>query len=163
MVKLKARNAKELKEVSEILKFFPQNELNKISKNFLMYIEENKDDEYEFEWNAENEVNVNTVLPGTITLLQMIFLNYYASEEEVKEINETLDENERVFQQKNHEKYNTDIFLKKANEYEKEAETQVENNLQKNPNNDNTQMTIYKESIFKRIINSILNIFRRKR
>ena len=163
MVKLKARNAKELKEVSEILKFFPQNELNKISKNFLMYIEENKDDEYEFEWNAENEVNVNTVLPGTITLLQMIFLNYYASEEEVKEINETLDENERIFQQKNHEKYNTDIFLKKANEYEKEAETQVENNLQKNPNNDNTQMTIYKESIFKRIINSILNIFRRKR
>ena len=163
MVKLKARNAKELKEVSEILKFFPQNELNKISKNFLMYIEENKDDEYEFEWNAENEVNVNTVLPGTITLLQMIFLNYYASEEEVKEINETLDENERIYQQKNHEKYNTDIFLKKANEYEKEAETQVENNLQKNPNNDNTQMTIYKESIFKRIINSILNIFRRKR
>ena len=163
MEKLKAKNAKELKEVSEILKFFPQNELNKISKNFLNYIEENKDDEYEFEWNEENEVNLNTVLPGTITLLQMIFLNYYASEEEAKEINEILDENERTFQQKAYEKYNIDIFSKKANEDEEEAETQVENNSQNNPNNDNMKMTIYKESIFKRIINSILNIFRRKR
>lgn len=163
MEKVKVENAKELKEVYEILKFFPENELNKISKKFLNYIKEYKDDEYEFEWSVEKVLDYNTVLPGTITLMQMIFMNYFATDEEKKEINEILDKNERIYQEELHEKYNPDNLFEKNSNSNKNKENS-ENNLQNHIKDDNkAQMVIYKENIFKRIINSILNLFRRKK
>ena len=149
----KIDNARELKEIYEILKFFPQNELNKISQEFLNFIEKNKDDEYNFEWNEAKEFNEYTVLPGTITLMQMIFLNYFASEEEKKQINRILDENEQRFQKEAYEKYN-------PNEIFKKTENKVQTNTEFKGDN---QMVIYKENIFNKIINSILNLFRRKK
>lgn len=142
--------SKELKEVYEILKFFPTSELNKISPEFLDFIEANMDNEYEFEWSEEKEFNENTVLPETITLMQMIFLNYYASEDEKEEIKKILDENEKEFQINAYEKYNSNDIFKNRKEI-KQTESEVSN-----------QLTNYKEGVFKRIINSILNIFRRK-
>lgn len=155
MEKVELKNAKELKEVYEILKFFPENELSKIPKKFLNFIDENKDNEYEFEWSEEKELDENTVLPGTITLMQMIFLTYYASDEEKAEINRVLDENEKRFQQEVYEKYNPNAIFKKSNKIIKDDDI-TENN------NDN-QMIVYKENIFKKILNSILNIFRRRK
>ena len=149
----KIDNARELKEIYEILKFFPQNELNKISQEFLNFIEKNKDDEYNFEWNEAKEFNEYTVLPGTITLMQMIFLNYFASEEEKKQINRILDENEQRFQKEAYEKYNPNEIIKKT-------ENKVQTNTEFKGDN---QMVIYKENIFNKIINSILNLFRRKK
>lgn len=143
--------SKELKEVYEILKFFPSSELNKISPKFLNFMENNMDNEYEFEWSEEKEFNENTVLPETITLMQMIFLNYYASEEEKEEIKNLLNENEKNFQMNAYEKYNTNDMFKNKEEV-KQTETDTSN-----------QIANYKESVFKRIINSILKIFRREK
>lgn len=153
MDSIKIENARELKEIYEILKFFPQNELSKISKKFLNFIEKNKDNAYNFIWDENKEFNENTVLPGTITLMQMIFLDYFASEEEKKEINRILDENEQKFQKEIDKKYNPNsIFKMTKNNTQTQEEVKIDN-----------QMVIYKENIFKKILISILNIFRRRK
>lgn len=144
MEKVKIKNSKELKEVYVILSNFPKSELNKLPEKLLKFIEKYKDDDYDFKCDKNFELNEKTALPGTITLMEMIFLNYLSSNNEKKAILKKLDDNELKYSKS----------LKPLNQ-----ENSFTNSDSKE---ENTSLITMKENIFTKIWNLILNIFRRK-
>ena len=84
----------------------------------------------------------------TKSLIAMIYLNYLCDEEEKNNLNSILKSNEEKYQKELREKYNPDNIFKKNNQEAKEKIVE-----------DNAQIKVYKEPLFKRIINKIKNIF----
>lgn len=129
-----------LKELSEIIKFFPRNEYTKIPKTFINFIEENKDDNYKYIIEHIDDFQNQAMLDETRVLLSIVYRDFIASNKEKKQItdiekNELLEEEKRI-----REKYNPDNIFKKR---DTKIET-VENSV---------AMIECKESIFKKIKN----------
>ena len=85
----------------------------------------------------------------TKILLGMLYLNYWATDDEKKEINHILDENEKKYIEQISEKYSTNnIFKKQEKKY---GEEMAEINLP----------VKHKEGMIKKIIKFIKSIFKR--
>ena len=135
-------NNKVLKQVYVILKEFPKEQLEKIPKNVYEYILKNKDNNYNFEINQDFELNSNSVLPGTIKIMEILFLEYIATEEEKNEIIDIMNKNEKEYQEKVRLEYNMDFLNKrKKSEFLKES-----NNL---------PIEVKKENFFIKIIKKL--------
>jgi hypothetical protein len=67
---------KRLKEVAEILKYFPVNELEKIPKEIFEYIHKNKDVNHDFVFDTTKEIYEQNINPDTISLLIYICKEY---------------------------------------------------------------------------------------
>ena len=80
----------------------------------------------------------------------MIEYKYWTTDEEKKILNKALKENEIKYRNKLREQYNPDDIFKN-NKHKKEKENIVKNEI---------YITEYKESLFKKIINKIRNIFK---
>ena len=143
---------KAMREVNEILKYVPLEQKNKISKKFLNLLSENEDKTYNFEINPDNEIKDGDLLYETELLLQVIYRNYWCSEEEKKEIDELLIENEKKYIEEINEKYSYDnLFKNNKKEIVKTEETP------------NLPVVYEEKNIFTKIINFIKNIFKRER
>lgn len=135
-------NNKVLKQVYVILKEFPKEQLEKIPRNVYEYILKNKDNNYNFEINQDFELNSNSVLPGTIKIMEILFLEYIATEEEKNEIIDIMNKNEKEYQEKVRLEYNMDFLNKrKKSEFLKES-----NNL---------PIEVKKENFFIKIIKKL--------
>ena len=64
---------KALKELSEIIKFFPRNEYRKIPKTFVNFIEENKDDNYQYMIEHIDDFQNQAMLDETRVLLSIVY------------------------------------------------------------------------------------------
>ena len=142
MENIEVFNNKVLKQVYVILNEFPKEQLEKIPKNVYEYILKNKDNNYNFEIDHDFELNSNSVLPGTIKIMEILFLEYIATEEEKNEIIDRMNKNEKEYQEKIRLEYNVD-FLNKRNKSEFLKES---NNL---------PIEVKKENIFIRIIKKL--------
>lgn len=142
MENIEVFNNKVLKQVYVILNEFPKEQLEKIPKNVYEYILRNKDNNYNFEIDHDFELNSNSVLPGTIKIMEILFLEYIATEEEKNEIIDRMNKNEKEYQEKIRLEYNVD-FLNKRNKSEFLKES---NNL---------PIEVKKENIFIRIIKKL--------
>ena len=71
---------KAYKEVYEILKNIPKEDLEKIPENVFKTIEEKKDDNYNFEFSGD--IDNQDLLKETRALLATIYKNYWANMEE---------------------------------------------------------------------------------
>ena len=142
MENIEVFNNKVLKQVYVILNEFPIEQLEKIPKNVYEYILKNKDNNYNFEIDHDFELNSNSVLPGTIKIMEILFLEYIATEEEKNEIIDRMNKNEKEYQEKIRLEYNVD-FLNKRNKSEFLKES---NNL---------PIEVKKENIFIRIIKKL--------
>lgn len=67
---------KRLKEVHEILKHFPMDEINKIPKNVFEYLNDNMDDEYEYQFDINKKIYEQNINPDTLSLLLYICKEY---------------------------------------------------------------------------------------
>lgn len=142
MENIEVFNNKVLKQVYVILNEFPKEQLEKIPKNVYEYILRNKDNNYNFEINQDFELNSNSVLPGTIRIMEILFLEYIATEEEKNEIIDRMNKNEKEYQEKIRLEYNVDFLNKrKKSEFLKES-----NNL---------PIEVKKENFFIRIIKKL--------
>ena len=112
------------------------------SKAIGSYVEKTKDLSKEEKENLLREAReYNESLVGKVN-------RYYLNEEEKKRLQEIYAQNEKEYQDMLYEKYNpNDIFKKKEG-------TTIENN---NEIKEKMQMVEYKDSVFKRKINKILN------
>lgn len=142
MENIEVFNNKVLKQVYVILNEFPKEQLEKIPKNVYEYILRNKDNNYNFEIDHDFELNSNSVLPGTIKIMEILFLEYIATEEEKNEIIDIMNKNEKEYQEKIRLEYNVD-FLNKRNKSEFLKES---NNL---------PIEVKKENFFIRIIKKL--------
>lgn len=75
-----------LKELSEIIKFFPRNEYRKIPKTFINFIEENKDNSYEYIIEHIDDFQNQAMLDETRVLLSIVYRDFIASNKEKKQI-----------------------------------------------------------------------------
>lgn len=145
------RNANAMAEVIYYLKGIKQEDIDKIPRKFIQYLNENASKEYKCDFDYNKPLKELNLLDETRGIIGMICYNYWCVTEKQKEqYLKRLSQNEEQYQKILNEKYNPDnIFENKKLDF-------IENTT--NP----TEITEYKESIFKKLINKIKSIFSKK-
>lgn len=148
-------NSKAYSEVYQIVNMMEKIYLDKIPKNVIDFLDEARDKEYQPIIEVNKPLNEQKLQRYTMVLLAILDLNYWCdSEEEKQELLDMFNRNTeiKIKQQKELEiKYNPDNLFKK-----KQTISEIEEN-------EELSMIEYKEpNIIKRILDKILNMFKKK-
>ena len=137
-------------EVYEILNCLDKEEYNKIPVELIEVFEENRNLDYEYEVNEEQDLTKQPMLIETKAILLSIFRDYLATPEQSQKIKQWLQADREYLEKQKQERYSNNVF---------------ENNFKKEYNVDKVDIQlpieIKKRSIFQRIINKLKNIFKR--
>lgn len=146
-IMIKTRQA--YSEIDEFLGLLGEEQRNEIPKKLRDFFKEEKDQEYFKNIDKDIPIKDQNLKEETLAIIALLNLQYWCKdEEEKKRLQEIYAQNEKEYQDILYEKYNpNDIFKKKE-------ETTIENN---NKIKEKMQMVEYKDPVFKRIINKILN------
>lgn len=142
------------KEVLAILDNTEAEAVNKISKKFLNFLKENASKTYKPEFDTTKPIKELKLKPKTEALLGMIYLNYWANEEERVAFKNKVKENEINYQKELKQRYNSDNIFKRHTTMVKEKQEDIqmqEAALTKNK----------KDILIQKIKNKIKKIFRR--
>ena len=142
-------------EVSVILKNMDKFLVSKIPENVKKKIEEDKSQNYKFEYNFNKGLSEQKMLKTTKLYLTMLFLRFLCTEEEKKEILKIMNENEAKYKEELLEKQK----MYSANNIFKENATKKSVVEEKQ---DNLQMVKYKENIFSKFFNKIKNMLKKR-
>lgn len=140
------RNACAYKEIYEILRIFPQELVAKIPQEKIRFFYNNMDNRYEYNISKET-FDGQTMLEETKAILTILFRDYWATSKQKEKILAYENSAKNKLEEETRMKYNPDNLFKKK-EDSKKHEEQIEE----------TALVEYKDSIFKRIVNKILNI-----
>ena len=144
--------AKAYTEVLEIIKYFPQEEYNKIPNEKIEFYKNNMDKDYVFFINPEIDLSKQNISSEANAIIVNLFTEFYATEEQKAKIKDILNINQQKEEQEKKEKYNPDDIFKKVNN------TTEITNIEISENNTNTALIEYKESFFTRFKNFIFKI-----
>lgn len=135
------------KEVYEILKIVPQEDLYKIPKRFIEMIEKRMNKDYKFLIDENMDfVEEQELMLETRTILAYIFLNYWATEKQRGTINIKFKKDIEDAENQKRELYNVDVFKNKKQLEEK--------------NKKELEMVVYKkENFITKIFNKIKRFF----
>lgn len=143
-------------EVLEILNYTQKEDVEKIPKKFLKFLERNSSKTYKPDFDVAKPIKELNLKPKTQALLGLIYLRYWADEEGKEKFNQKLNENEKEYQKELQEKYSVDNLFKNRttviNQENIQEETQKEIQL----------ITVENKTLVQKIIEKIKNIFRRK-
>lgn len=141
---------KAYKEVIEILKYVPQDSLNKIPETMLKMFKSKMDKEYNFSIDINKKLAEQEFLKETKAILANIYRDYWAAPLEKQNIIEKEKQDRIIIEDKKREKYNpNDILKKKQNKSESINKKQT-----------NLPMKV-QQGFFKKIIDFIKNLFKR--
>lgn len=138
-------------EVLDILKHTRKEDVNKISKKFIEFLENNKSKTYIANLDHTKTIKEMELKPKTQALLGLIYLKYWANEEEKLEFRKKARENEVNYQKELNEKYNPDNLFKNKEKIIVSDDNKTNMTLQK----------VKKETFIQRVIQKIKEIFRR--
>ena len=138
-------------EVLDILKHTRKEDVNKIPKKFIEFLENNKSKTYIANLDNTKTIKEMELKPKTQALLGLIYLKYWANEEEKLEFRKKARENEFNYQKELNEKYNPDNLFKNKEKIIVSDDNKTNMTLQK----------VKKETFIQRIIQKIKEIFRR--
>lgn len=139
--------SKVYKELNEVFKYLPQEIEDKIPVELVNQIKNNMDNNYEYQITHISDFSNQSMMKETRAILAILYRDYWASEEERKEI---IEEEKREILKKEEEKKN-----KYKGEYD------IFKNQEKIEATVSQALVEYKEGIFKKIINKIMSWFRR--
>ena len=148
-----------LTEVSEILNNMNENDINKIPKSIINYINKNKSNEYNFKIIPGIPFEEQKIKRETLALLAMFSLYYWCENpEEKNNLYKKFVENERIEEEEKRRKYNPDdLFKIKKNDKEEQI---TENKSTQEA--ENTELIEYKEPNFlMKIIFKLRKLFRK--
>ncbi len=149
-----AKNANAMAEVIYYLKGIRQEDIDKIPKKFIQYLNDNASKEYICKFDYNKPLKELNLLDETRGIIGMICYNYWCTTEKQKEqYIKKLSQNEQQYQEILHEKYNPDKLFKN---HKQESVEEIELNAKE------VSMVQYKESILKKIISKIKSIFTKK-
>lgn len=149
MVETKINNYKKaLVEVDAVLSCLDYNEYKKIPTNIIDAIENNKDEEYTYDYDEELEYEDWSLMPETKAILYNIFKKYLATEEQRKYLQQKERLENYKIESEKIKKYNSENLFKKEKEVKKVE--QEENN----------ELIVKRDSSFKRILEKLKSIFR---
>ncbi len=129
-------------EVYEILSRLDEEEYLKIPEELIEVFEENRNLDYEYEVNEEQNLTKQPMLQETKAILLNIFRDYLATPEQSKKIRQWLQADREYLERQKQEKYSNNLFENKSR---KECEAE-KSNIQ-------LPIEIKKQSIFQKIIN----------
>jgi len=137
-------------EVYEILNCLDKDEYNKIPVELIEVFEENRNLDYEYEVNEEQDLTKQPMLVETKAILLNIFRDYLATSEQSKKIKQWLQADREYLEKQKQERYSNNVFENKGKN---------ECNLDKV--DIQLPIEIKKQSIFQKIIKKLKNIFKR--
>ena len=138
-------------EVNCLLKYMPYSYINKLPEKLLTLIENQSDDYYYIEIDPEKSLAEQGLSEKAKDLLAVLKYNYWSTDDEKKELSTIFYENEKKYQDELHIKYNTKEIFK--NNEEKLNSTNIVKT--------DTQMVVYKENLFIKILNKIKKFFKK--
>jgi len=147
---LNQRYAEASVEVLDILEHMNTNDLARVSNKFIDFLKENASKNYICNLDYSKKLNDMELKEETRGLLALMYEKYWCPEEEKEELKKKFYENEKKYQEELIEKYNSDNIFSKS-----------QDNIIK-PENNQTQLIEYKESVFRKILNRIKVFFKMK-
>ncbi len=137
------------KEVYEILKYVPKEDLKRVPKKFMEMLEEKMNKDYKFSIDTSKDfIEEQELMLETRTILAYIFLNYWATEIQKEKVNIKFKKDIEDAEKQKRDLYNVDIFKNKK---------QLKENIGKEQEN---AMVIYKkENFITKIFNTIKKFF----
>lgn len=137
-------------EVYEILNYLDEEEYSKIPEELLEVFEENRNLDYEYEVNEEQDLSKQPMLKETKAILLNIFRDYLATPEQKQKIKQWLQADRAYIERQKQEKYNSNVFKNKTRD--EKIDNEELNTL--------LPVKIKKQSIFQKIINGLKGIFK---
>lgn len=136
-------------EVLDILKHTKKEDVEKVPKEFIDFLEENRLEEYESNLDHTKQIQEMDLGPETQNVLGYIYLKYWADQQAKESFRAKIRELEIAHQEELREKYNPDDIFKKREETTKKVE--------------DTKLPeiIQKQTFIQKIINAIKRFFRR--
>ena len=148
-------NGKVLAEVYGILRHLSEENFNKIPKDVIKIIEENKDNDYIWEYDSNIPLKDHNISRDAIAVLSFINMEYLLNEEQRR-----LMEKIHLTNEKNEERIKTEKYIQEPI-FKKQIANSSSINERVNAKNEVTDLVeVKKESIIKRIINKIKNFLR---
>lgn len=140
--------SKVYKELDEIFKYLPQEILDKIPVELINRIKKEKDEQYEYKVIHIEDFRNQEMQKETRAILSILYRDYWASEDERKEILEQ--EKKEFLEEEDKKKENQNL----NNIFEKQEA--IEKNVSQ-------AIIVYKESLFRKIINKLTEWFKIKK
>ena len=149
MVSVEYANA--YSEVLGILKFISREDYNKIPESKIELFKVNSNKEYNFVYNPEKTLDEQNVSKRAKAIIGILFRDYWATEEQKDKIIKKQNNDRLILEEQKKSLYDVDNLFKKkrtSNDTEKEKVTEI---------------VVYKENTFKKILKFILNIFNKNK
>ncbi len=145
--------ARAYSEVDAILEKMDKANVEKIPIKLRKMFKEEKDVEYQNKIDIYNKVQKKELEPKTLTLLAMLYLNYWCeNDEEENSLIKQYAENDRKSEEETREKYNPDnLFKNKEKNKEQIANNSTETSL----------IIVEKEKWYKKIFNFVKNFIKK--
>ena len=144
---MKENYPKAYTEVLELLKYMPENDVNKIPKKLLDIFEYKKDTNYSFIIDKNQDFSKLKILDETEAIMVNIFRDYWASPEQKAKIKAKMQNDMKIIEEEKRARYNPDkLFAMKS---DKEIEK---------CNNAELPIIVKKEHFYNKIINAIKKI-----
>ena len=140
---------KAYKQVIEILKYVPQESVDKIPKEMNKTFKINMDDKYDFKIDISKSFEEQDIFEETKAILANIFRDYWATPEQKERILEKERNDREIEENIKREKYNPDNLFKKKQKVIQQNE-EIQSNL---------PVEIKKEKFYEKIINFLKKIF----
>ena len=146
--------SKALKEVYIILRFLGRDIIDKIPRNFMKFVEQHMDKNYIFFIDENIPIESQNFSNETLGIISLIYRDYIASEEERKKVlKEDIDRLNKV-QAELSEKYNYDNLFKNKSKNQNFDDNNIINN---------TDLIIYEEKWYIRILSMLFKLFKKSK
>ena len=141
--------AKTYSEVIEVINNLKEEDYNKIPKEYIDYFNKNSEKNYKFRYDSLKSFSEQPISNEAKSILFGLFAEFVADEKQKKKINAYLHEYNIRIEQEKQKKYNyKDLFKNEQNENSKE-------NVELVP--------VKKERFINKIINTLKNIFKKRK
>lgn len=162
---------KAYEEIHVILQNMEPYNVEEIPNSFLSMVEERRDKDYHFELEEDKELKEQNLLRETKAILTYMYTNYWATEEEKKEILDKYKKEEIEEEQLKKEQHGEiDVFKDRNQLIEKENQnkeiTIKEESLEianKEETNKETMLIERKENVFSKLLLKIKNAFNKNK
>lgn len=151
--------AKAYKEIVEILKYVPEESVNKIPKDMRNIFEAEQLKTYNFKIDTEKSFEEQELLEETKAILANIFRDYWATDYQKARIIEKENQDREEWERQKREKYNPNDIFKNRNTTTND--NNISQDIQEQLNeeyNKNLPMEV-KENYYKKIINFFKKLF----
>lgn len=139
-------------EVLEVLNYISKEDYNKVPKDVIQVLEKNKKNDMTFLYNPWKDINEQEMSAIGRLMLASFFRDYWATPEQREKINSFQNNKRKIIEKEKEERFDTkNLFKTKA-----EIDEKIEYNPEK------TDIIVYKDNIFKKILDKIKSIFKSK-